>query len=317
MLDLQINGLSRANSNCNFWSLDEDPSLYLASIEWLSKEMLKESVSAYLATVITNSYEAIDNSLSKINHAMKVLDFENLSEIRGVHIEGGLISKYGVHSEAYADEFNYQKVNDFIKKYPKLIKLWTLCPKLDRDGSITKLLQDNNIVVSYGHSAASYDEANEAFDKYKVNLVTHWANAMNVFKGFKHRRSMGSDAESSWDLLDQPDNSETKAEDLGLGLAAYRRDDIYLMAICGSKEDQDLHIEPELIKKIADKKAERLILVSDLVSLDEDKKAELAKGILQGGLASLAKHAQNALKAGLSEQQVKLATKDNPERIFL
>ena len=91
----------------------------------------------------------------------------------------------------------------------------------------------------------------QAFDKFKVKLVTHWGNAMPIFKGLDQRNPMAQDLH----YLDTVDPSKmVDPEHLGLGYAAYIRDDIYAMLICGSDEDNDLHIHPRLAKKLIQKK---------------------------------------------------------------
>lgn len=285
MIDLQVNGFKHKDFSCNFWTQPEQ-----SEISALSSFLYKEGINKYLATLITDSFESTQANLSILSEAQK--QNENL---QGVHIEGGLISRLGVHDEKYAQELDLKKIQELVRAYPGLIKLWTICPSLDKDGSITKFLQDSDIKVSYGHSNCDYETAWNAFENYQVNLVTHWGNAMFVFDGFKQRNCSDVDLDSL-DTLDP-----TGA---GIGLAAYRHPKVTLMAIAGSKRDGDLHLDPKLLKKLFEKKINQMILVSDMVHYDKNDLPET----LVGGLASLKTHAQNALDAGISKEAVALAT---------
>jgi len=312
MIDLQVNGLSVANEfHCNFW---EGPRHL--EIKKMCKYLFGRGVKQILATIITNSYENIAFALSNINAYKKRFDnsldealADSRTHIAGVHIEGGLISRMGIHPSIYASEFDFLKAGRLRHEYPGLIKLWTLCPLKDKDGDMTKFLQDNGVYVSYGHSEANYSQAMKAFEKYKVKLVTHWGNAMNVFKGFKQRENNPEQL----NYLDSinPD-SIVDPDQLGLGYAAYHHDKVYLMFICGSKEDKDLHLHEDVVKRLVKKKKDKLILVSDSVSksiYDRDDE-------LRGGLVDLAKHAQNLSALEVSPLDLHQMVETNPLKVI-
>ena len=291
MLDLQINGFATKDFSCNFWQAPQDE-----SINSLNSYLIKEEVEQYLATVITSSYSSFANNLKRIQDYSNKFGNGNLL---GVHIEGGLITSLGVHPPEHATALNYKEAKSLIADFPGLIKLWTICPKLDPQGEVTRLAQDNGIVVSYGHSNASYSEASSAFENYGVNLVTHWGNAMYIMKDFQQR-----------DCSDQDLSKLDTETDGGIGLAAYQNPDIYCMAIAGSKKDGDEHIDPRLLKKLFEKKKDKMILVSDAVVL----RPEI--GALQGGLVSLGKHAQNAITIGIPEAAVRKSCAETPKKLL-
>ncbi|HEY5586009.1 MAG TPA: N-acetylglucosamine-6-phosphate deacetylase, partial [Ruminiclostridium sp.] len=72
---------------------------------------------------------------------------------------------------------------DLVKAYKDVIKLVTLAPELPGSEELIKELKKNNIVVSMGHSAASYDEAVKGVEA-GVSHCTHLFNAMT---GVHHR----------------------------------------------------------------------------------------------------------------------------------
>ncbi len=311
MIDLQINGFYTKDFSCNFWQTPDN-----TQINALCKYLYKEGIKEFLATLITDSYESAENNLGRIYSYKKSFNenkeqawADKRAHILGVHQEGGMISRMGVHPRQYAQALASSEANTLIGLYPGLIKLWTLCPLADKDARLTKLLQDRGVVVSYGHSNASFLHAMECFDKYKVRLVTHWGNAMKVIEGFHQRGT----SEQELNLLAALDPKKTSPDLLGLGFAAYYRDDIYCMAIAGSPSNHDLHLEPNLLKKLAEKKKNKLILVSDMVCYENFAQAPSK---LVGGLKSLRIHAQNAIKAGIPVNQVVEATESNPLRVL-
>lgn len=291
MFDLQVNGFATEDFECNFWTCPTDE-----AINALHKHMKAHHVQSYLATLITSSFDEFRANLQRIRDYRSRFGDEVL---KGVHIEGGLISRLGVHPPQYAQELNYKRARELMNEFADLIKLWTLCPRIDKDGQVTRLAQDHGIVVSYGHSEANYNEAMQGFLDYGVNCVTHWGNAMYVLDGFKQRDCRQEDLAR----LD----TETSG---GLGLAAYQNDDVYCMAIAGSHNYGDEHIDPRLLHKLFEKKAEKIILVSDSVVPKPNC------GKLQGGLTCLDQHAKNAIAAGINKDKVLAATKINPKKLL-
>jgi N-acetylglucosamine-6-phosphate deacetylase len=322
MIDLQVNGLTAKDLsfNCNFWETPGD-----SSIEALCRYEFKQGVTQILATLITNNIEAIEKSLARIQDYKKRHDndeeeaqSQERTHVYGVHLEGGLISRLGIHPKEYARSLDLKAAQKLIKKFPGLIKLWTLCPKADLGGDLTRFLQDQDIKVSYGHSDANYEEALTAFEKFEVNLVTHWGNAMRVSNDFKHRYANPEDMQKNFYILDELDINKANPHDLGLGLAAYRDPKVYLMAICGSKKDGDLHLEPALIRKLIDKKKDKFILVSDSVAhLDEELGKPYAKLALRGGRRTLAEHCLNSPINELSKETVKQISFNNAAKAML
>lgn len=306
MFDLQVNGLTTDNFHCDFWEAPEDELILK-----LCKHEFKLGIKNILATVITGPLEKIKNNIQRIsdfkkqfNNDFETVNLDKQSYILGIHIEGGLISRLGIHPEKHAKEFNLKNAKELVHQFPGLIKLWTLCPSLDTDGDLTKFLQDQGIKVAYGHSNANYDEACMAFEKYNVDLVTHWGNAMKIIDGLDNRNT------SDQELLTLDEIDVNKIQDrnsIGLAFAAYENPKIYTPAICGSIKDQDLHLAPNLVKKLANKKQDKFILVSDSVA-----KLPNQNGELRGGLKTLFEHSQNALEIGLSTTQVEAATSQNP-----
>src|SRR5579883_385931 len=104
----------------------------------------------------------------------------------GIHLEGPCLSpaKPGVHPTHYLQPLNMEVLTELIAPAVKLI---TVAPELDPSGECLKLLQRSNVVISLGHSNATYDEARLAFNR-GVALITHTFNALPPI----HHRSPGA-----------------------------------------------------------------------------------------------------------------------------
>ena len=97
----------------------------------------------------------------------------------GVHLEGPYINplKKGAHVEAYIKRPGIEEVKQLLVAGRGIFKMMTLAPE-QCDVAIIKLLQDNGVIVSAGHSNASYNEAMAAFNA-GIPAATHLFNAMS------------------------------------------------------------------------------------------------------------------------------------------
>jgi len=138
----------------------------------LTANMLsKLGVCAFFPTIMTDDIEKIKERIEVVKEAKRLQDY-NSAQIIGVHLEGPFINpeKSGIHEKKYIlplDISLYQQIED------EIIKIVTIAPELDKDGSFTDYLISKNVKVSAGHSTA--------YDLSKVNQVTHLYNAMGSF----------------------------------------------------------------------------------------------------------------------------------------
>jgi N-acetylglucosamine-6-phosphate deacetylase len=101
----------------------------------------------------------------------------------GLHLEGPWISKAkkGAHIEAFIKKPGREEVELLLEKGKGIIKMITLAPE-QCDDEIINLLMDNGILVSVGHSNATYTQASHAFEM-GVPAATHLFNAMSPMQG--------------------------------------------------------------------------------------------------------------------------------------
>lgn len=101
------------------------------------------------------------------------------AEILGVHLEGPFLNpeKRGAHPAEYLLPLTLDNVKTVLADYTDLVKIITLAPELDPRGDIIPYLRSLGITVSLGHSLATAEEAEKAFQQ-GATMVTHAFNAM-------------------------------------------------------------------------------------------------------------------------------------------
>jgi len=140
------------------------------------KEYCEKGGAAYcLPTVATNTrdvfYKCID--------AIRAYWNEGGEGILGLHIEGPWINpvKRGAHIESLIHSPTIEEISDVLDYGNGVIKMITLAPEVCSKEVIT-LIQSCDIIISAGHSNATYKQAMQAFDN-GIKTVTHLYNAMS------------------------------------------------------------------------------------------------------------------------------------------
>lgn len=147
----------------------------IEDLKVISQSIAQNGVTGFLPTTMTMSKEKIYKALDNIKEGMK-LDLGG-AKVLGAHMEGPFINpKYkGAQKEDYIIEPDY----NFINGYEDVIKIITLAPEKDNNSQFIKSIKENtNIVLSIGHSDATYEEAMKSIEK-GVSHATHLFNAMS------------------------------------------------------------------------------------------------------------------------------------------
>ena len=102
-----------------------------------------------------------------------------------INLEGPFLSiEYrGIHQKEDLKQVNTDLLNELISNKVKII---TIAPELDDNGYLISSLISRNIVVSIGHTSATYKQAIDAIDA-GATLATHLFNGMIPF----HHRKPG------------------------------------------------------------------------------------------------------------------------------
>lgn len=155
------------------------------SLHKMAKSLVKEGVTGFLATTMTQKLEEIEHALEAIGYFE---NDENEAEILGVHIEGPFISikRVGAQPEEYIIPPNIETFNHWQKLSGGMIKEITVAPEVEGGFDFVKELSKQGIVVSIGHSDATLEEVERAVS-LGAKQGTHLYNQMRPF----HHRDPG------------------------------------------------------------------------------------------------------------------------------
>lgn len=136
-----------------------------------------------LPTVATNTEEVFYRSIDAVRDYHK----KGGKGILGLHFEGPWINplKRGAHVESLIHSPSLKEVEELLNYGDGVIKMITLAPEVC-SREVIELICTYDIVISAGHSNASYEQALEGF-QYGITAVTHLFNAMSPL----HHREPG------------------------------------------------------------------------------------------------------------------------------
>ena len=209
------------------------------------------------------------------------------AKIIGVHLEGPFLnpSKCGaLNAGAFAEPAEY-KLKELTEGFEEIVKIMTIAPEIKGAAGLIKKMSDRGIIVSMGHSDATYADAEAGFNA-GAKGITHIFNAMRSF----HHREPGL---AGFGLLNQ---------------------DIYIEVIA---DPYHLHSKTlELIFKT--KNPYRIIIVSDTVKeskIGEEKDQGITNihGRLSGGCMTITESSKRLIKTGYNESAIMDCITKNPE----
>ena len=149
----------------------------------ISKTCTKYGVTRFLATTVykvggDNRHLEVASDLTGKNL--------NGARLEGIHLEGPFISmnKRGMIQPSSITEPSFEVLDDIFKKTNGKLKMMTIAPELENNvEKIIKRLIKESVIVSLGHTEATYEQVKKSFDM-GINHVTHIYNAM---MGIHHR----------------------------------------------------------------------------------------------------------------------------------
>ena len=145
-----------------------------------TKNIVGEGVTAFLATTITQSEDVLTKAVANVAKVME--DGYEGAEILGIHFEGPYLDmKYkGAQPEEHIVKPTIEQFDRYQAAAKGNIRYVTMATETDEDFALTRYLADKGIVVSIGHSAATYEQACMAFAN-GAQCLTHVYNGMTPF----------------------------------------------------------------------------------------------------------------------------------------
>lgn len=150
-----------------------------------TKGIVSEGTTSFLATTITQSEEVLTNAVANVAKVMEE-GYEG-AEILGIHFEGPYLDMVykGAQPEQHIVKGTIEQFERYQKAAKGNIKYITMATETDENFELTKYLAENDVVVSIGHSAATYEEAVMAWAN-GARSMTHVYNGMSPFN---HRKN--------------------------------------------------------------------------------------------------------------------------------
>lgn len=168
----------------------------IESIRIIENQLLQEGTTGFLICLATNTPEVFNQCIAVIK--------EYQAEARnclGLHLEGPFINpeKRGAHVKEYIRKASLDEIKSLLDFGGGTIKMMTLAPEL-QDEKVIQYLLDHDVIVSLGHSSATFEQATIAYNQ-GIQTTTHLFNAMSPLQHrapgiptavFNHPTAMGS-----------------------------------------------------------------------------------------------------------------------------
>lgn len=146
----------------------------LDSIRIIEDQLLQEGTTSFLICLATNTPEVFHQCISVIKEYRAAA-----RNCLGLHLEGPFINpeKRGAHIKEYIRKASLDEIKSLLEFGDGTIKMMTLAPEL-QDDEVIQYLLDHDVVVSLGHSSATFDQATKAYHQ-GIQTTTHLFNAMS------------------------------------------------------------------------------------------------------------------------------------------
>jgi N-acetylglucosamine-6-phosphate deacetylase len=172
MIDLHVHGA------LGYDTMDATPE----ALQTLARFTAQHGVTAFLATTMTETAEAIVAALDNVAHVMAA--GTGGAELLGAHVEGPYldVARRGCQDPDLircADRDEYER---FLAT--GVVRLLTLAPEYPENHALIRRAREAGIAVAAGHTRASYEQMRYAVD-LGVSQVTHLFNGMEPMH---HRR---------------------------------------------------------------------------------------------------------------------------------
>lgn len=145
-----------------------------------TKNIVSEGVTGLLATTITQSEEVLTKAVANVAKVME--DGYEGAEILGIHFEGPYLDM--VYKGAQPEQYIVKPTVEQFERYQAAAKghivYLTMATETDEDFALTRYLTEHGVVVSIGHSAATYEQAVMAY-AHGARSMTHVYNGMTPF----------------------------------------------------------------------------------------------------------------------------------------
>lgn len=146
----------------------------VTSLESTAAYCREGGVAHFMITLATNAIQVFDGALRVVEEYGSAV-----KSLLGVHLEGPYIhpSKRGAHLLEYIHPADIKQLEHWLEIGKGSFRMMTLAPEVS-DAKSVRMLLDSGVIVSAGHSNATYEQAMAGFD-WGIPAATHLFNAMS------------------------------------------------------------------------------------------------------------------------------------------
>ena len=220
-IDIHIHG----SAGIDFMDAKED------DYKTIANSLYKEGVTTFLATTLTSDKDSLARVCKTVANVK-----DKIPSLGGIHFEGPYISEKhkGAQNAEYIRDPSIEEFDELQKLSNNNVRYITLAPERNGALEFIKHINDNGVVVSAGHTDATFEQVKEAIGVGLTN-TTHTHNAMS---GHHHRNP-------------------------GVVTAAFYFDELFTECICDK-----IHVCPDTIKtfyKIVG--PDRFVVITDALKI--------------------------------------------------
>ena len=143
----------------------------------MEHEFVKHGTTGFLATMATNTNDIFDTGISEAKLFRN--QYATIGNFWGLHFEGPFLNpkRCGAHPPSLIQSGNEAAAVRLLKGGIGVVKMIAVAPELT-DSAALSVIKQAGVVLSCGHSNASYDEGLQAFSALGIRAATHLYNAM-------------------------------------------------------------------------------------------------------------------------------------------
>lgn len=271
----------------------------LPALQRMGAYLAKSGITSFLPTSVTLPYDKLEKAFLT-GKAYQEAAPEGCAHLLGVHMEGPYFceAKKGAQNSAYLKD---PDIEGFLRLYEAcdgLVRIVDVAPELP--GALEFIREASRLcTVSVAHTAATYEEACDAFN----SGATHLTHLFNAMPGIHHR-------------------------DPGVIPAAAERPLVCAELICDG-----LHVHPAAVRLAFSMfGAQRIVMISDALACCgnpdgeyllggqrtylRDGIARLENGVIAGSATNLFDCMRRAMAMGIPEADAVAAATANPARVL-
>lgn len=157
------------------------------AIPVIAHHLARHGVTSFLPTTITAPWDKIEDTIRRVFSLRSKPPMG--AHILGVHLEGPCINvkMKGAQPPQFIAPPDAEVMRRRIEPYEDTVRVVTLAPEVDGAMALIQYLQSRNVVVSLGHTDATYDQVSAAID-HGARHCTHCYNQMRPL----HHREPGT-----------------------------------------------------------------------------------------------------------------------------